>query len=99
MARNGLLAGALATLVLVLGGIGALAQQAPTLTQALPPISDDTLAQPNPNDWLMWRRTYNAWGHSPLGQITAANVSTLRLAWAWTHEPATRKPRRSSIAA
>jgi alcohol dehydrogenase (cytochrome c) len=87
MVRNGLLAGALATLVLVLGGIGALAQQEPTLIQALPPISDDTLAQPNPNDWLMWRRTYNAWGHSPLGQITAANVSTLRLAWAWTHEP------------
>jgi glucose dehydrogenase len=36
---------------------------------------------------LMWRRTYNAWGHSPLAQITVTNLSRLRLAWAWTQEP------------
>jgi glucose dehydrogenase len=87
MARNGLLAGVVVTLVLVLGGVTALPQRAPALMPELPPISDDILVNPNPNDWLMWRRTYNAWGHSPLSQITAANVSRLRLAWAWTHEP------------
>ena len=35
----------------------------------------------------MWRRTYNHWGYSPLGQINTSNVGTLRLAWAWTMEP------------
>src|SRR5262249_3275940 len=39
------------------------------------------------SDWLMWRRTYNSWGHSPLNQVTVANVAQLRLAWAWTQEP------------
>ena len=35
-------------------------------------------------DWLMWRRTYGHWGHSPLDQINTTNVGGLRLAWAWT---------------
>src|SRR5262249_13648327 len=55
--------------------------------QNLKPLTDEILANPDPSDWLMWRRTYNAWGHSPLNQVTVANVSQLRLAWAWTQEP------------
>ena len=50
-------------------------------------MTDAILAHPEPKDWLMWRRTYNAWGYGPLTQITAANVAQLRLAWAWTQEP------------
>lgn len=34
----------------------------------------------------MWRRTYDAWGYSPLAQIDTSNVARLRLAWAWTLE-------------
>jgi alcohol dehydrogenase (cytochrome c) len=48
------------------------------------PVSDAMLAQPPDGEWLMWRRTYNHWGYSPLDQIDRDNVATLRLAWAWT---------------
>jgi alcohol dehydrogenase (cytochrome c) len=39
------------------------------------------LADPSPNDWLMWRRTLDGWGYSPLDQITSENVGELRMAW------------------
>ena len=48
------------------------------------PITDAMLKSPPPGDWLMWRRTLNAHGHSPLRQITRDNVKQLRLAWVWT---------------
>jgi alcohol dehydrogenase (cytochrome c) len=46
------------------------------------PVTDAMLRNPDPADWLMWRRTLNSWGFSPLKQITTANVKGLRLAWA-----------------
>ena len=39
------------------------------------------LAKPNPTDWLMWRRTLDSWGFSPLNQITRSNAPSLRLVW------------------
>jgi alcohol dehydrogenase (cytochrome c) len=45
------------------------------------PVTDQLLQQPAPEDWLMWRRTLNSWGYSPLDQINRANVGTLELAW------------------
>jgi len=45
------------------------------------PISDAVLQNPDPEDWLMWRRTFNSWGYSPLNQIDRANVSDLRMVW------------------
>jgi alcohol dehydrogenase (cytochrome c) len=39
------------------------------------------LRNPDPADWLHWRRTFNAWGYSPLTQITRTNVSQLALVW------------------
>ena len=45
------------------------------------PVTDAMLADPSPNDWLMWRRTLDGWGYSPLDQITRANVGTLRMTW------------------
>ena len=48
------------------------------------PVTDAQLVDPADGDWLMWRRTYGHWGHSPLSQINTSNVGTLRLAWAWT---------------
>ena len=45
------------------------------------------LLNPQDGDWLMWRRTYDHWGYSPLDQINASNIEHLRLAWAWTMEP------------
>jgi alcohol dehydrogenase (cytochrome c) len=47
------------------------------------PVTDEVLAHPAPGDWPSWRRTQDAWGHSPLDQITAENVGRLQLAWSW----------------
>jgi alcohol dehydrogenase (cytochrome c) len=47
------------------------------------PVTDDMLRNPPPGDWLMIRRNYQAWNHSPLTQITRDNVKDLQLAWVW----------------
>ncbi|HEY0264504.1 MAG TPA: PQQ-binding-like beta-propeller repeat protein [Granulicella sp.] len=47
----------------------------------LTPVTDAVLHNPSPNDWLMWRRTYNSWGNSPLTQINRDNVKNLTVAW------------------
>jgi PQQ-dependent dehydrogenase (methanol/ethanol family) len=45
------------------------------------PVTDEILENPDPGDWLMWRRTQNHWGYSPLDQIDRRNVRELRLVW------------------
>ncbi len=45
------------------------------------PVTDAMLQNPDPADWLMWRRTLNSWGHSPLDQINTDNVGQLRMVW------------------
>ena len=47
------------------------------------PVTDAVLQDPAPADWLHWRRTLDAWGHSPLDEITPDNAHELRLAWSW----------------
>ena len=42
-------------------------------------------ADQNPNDWVMYHRTYNSWHFSPLDQINTSNVRSLQLAW--IHNP------------
>ena len=39
------------------------------------------LQNPAPEDWLMWRRTLDSWGYSPLDEINTDNVGQLRLVW------------------
>ena len=45
-------------------------------------VNDQSLLTPDPQDWLMYSGTYNAHRHSPLKQLTPANVARLRAAWA-----------------
>ena len=45
------------------------------------PVTDAMLQNPSPDDWLMWRRTLDGWGYSPLDQIDRDNVGTLRMVW------------------
>ncbi|MEE8130855.1 MAG: PQQ-binding-like beta-propeller repeat protein [Vicinamibacterales bacterium] len=45
------------------------------------PVTDAMLQDPAPADWLMWRRTLNSWGFSPLDQINRENVGELRMVW------------------
>ena len=39
------------------------------------------LANPSPNDWLMYNRTYDSQRYSPLKQIDKSNVDQLRMVW------------------
>ncbi len=45
------------------------------------PVTDAMLQDPDPAHWLMWRRTLDGWGYSPLDQVTRDNVDELRLVW------------------
>ena len=45
------------------------------------PVTDAMLQDPDPADWLMWRRTLDSWGYSPLDQIDRTNVGDLRVVW------------------
>ncbi len=47
------------------------------------PVTDAMLRNPDPGDWLMARRNYYGWSHSPLKQVTRENVKGLQLVWAW----------------
>ena len=58
----------------------------------LTPVTDAMLRDPDPADWLMYRRTYDAWGYSPLDQIRRENVTDLELAWVWAMADGTSQP-------
>tara|TARA_B100001123_G_scaffold163632_1_gene188505 strand:- start:1822 stop:3531 length:1710 start_codon:yes stop_codon:yes gene_type:complete len=45
------------------------------------PVTDQMLQEPADDDWLMWRRTLDGWGYSPLDEITRENVDRLRMVW------------------
>ena len=80
-----------------LGGVSAPADAAATSSPAVAaggtrvfrplaeraPVTDAMLRDPDPDDWLIYRRTYDGWGYSPLDQIDRANVGDLQLAWVW----------------
>jgi PQQ-dependent dehydrogenase (methanol/ethanol family) len=45
------------------------------------PVTDAMLQNPAAADWLMWRRTLDSWGYSPLDQVNRENVDQLRMVW------------------
>ena len=51
------------------------------------PVTQAMLNDPDPADWLMWRRTYNGWGYSPLDQINRGNVGQLQMVWSYVLDP------------
>jgi alcohol dehydrogenase (cytochrome c) len=50
-------------------------------------VTDAMLQNPPATDWLIWRRTYDDHGFSPLKQIDKKNVAELRVKWAWSLPP------------
>src|SRR5262245_38283353 len=46
-------------------------------------VSDQGLLTPDPQDWLMYSGTYNSHRHSPLRQLTPANVPRLQAKWVY----------------
>ena len=49
----------------------------------LRPVTDAMLTRPPDGEWLTWRRTYDAYGFSPLKAIDRTNVHQLGIAWSW----------------
>ena len=45
------------------------------------PVTDAMLQDPAPSDWLMWRRTLDSWGYSPLAEVNRDNVNQLQMVW------------------
>jgi alcohol dehydrogenase (cytochrome c) len=45
------------------------------------PVTQDMLEHPDPADWLMFSRTYDAQRYSPLDEISTENVGGLVLKW------------------
>ena len=51
------------------------------------PVTDRVLQNPDPADWLMWRRTLDTWGFSPLTEVNRKNVGALRMVWTRAARP------------
>lgn len=69
----------LATVSAAAFAIGTLAAAGEVATYA--PVTAERLANPEPGNWLSIRRTYDGQSHSPLDQITPANVKDLKVVW------------------
>jgi alcohol dehydrogenase (cytochrome c) len=46
-------------------------------------VTSARLTKPEDGNWLLFRRTYNGWGYSPLAAITPENVSRLQPVWSF----------------
>ena len=55
----------------------------PAVLQNYTPVTAERLRKPEDGNWLLFRRTYDGWGYSPLSQVTPANVGRLELAWSF----------------
>ena len=89
----------LALPLLLAAGVPAPAQQPADAVRNLTPVTDEMLRNPPAGDWLMWRRTYDGWGYSPLDQINKDNVKDLKVAWTWSMTPGATETRRSCMTA
>ena len=78
----------LGVFALVLVGLAAAVFDAPVvMSQETPhyrPVTDARLVAAEPEDWLMYRRTYDSWGYTPLDQITTGNVADLVPVWSFS---------------
>jgi alcohol dehydrogenase (cytochrome c) len=82
---------ALAALALALS-IASEAGAQPNRDRAFVPVTDAMLQSPADSDWLMWRRTLNGWGYSPLDQINKRNVTRLERVWSAELGSGTQEP-------
>ena len=48
------------------------------------PVTEARLLNPEPENWLMYRRTYDGWGYSPLDRINTLNVQKLAPVWSYS---------------
>ena len=69
--------------------LGSFAAVGRTQVRNVEPVTDDELLNPDPGDWINWRRTLNGQGYSPLDQINRDTVRNLQLVWSWSIPPGT----------
>ncbi len=55
----------------------------PEILRQYTPVTAARLKNPEDGNWLMFRRTFDGWGYSPLGEITPANVGRLQPVWSF----------------
>ena len=67
--------------IALLAAQSAFAQRPYVAATPYPKVTDERLEHPDAGDWLMYRRTYDGSGFSPLKQITPSNIRRLTLAW------------------
>jgi len=79
------------TLILLLGAVGLWTMFGPALAgqdidsgAGYTAVTDEQLRNPAPEDWLMYRGTYDSWGYSPLDQIAVDNVGELVPVWTFS---------------
>jgi alcohol dehydrogenase (cytochrome c) len=77
----------LAAAVVILGSLAGTAQ-----VKDFRPVTEAMLLNPDPADWLNFRRTLDGWGYSPLDQINKQNVHQLQLVWSWGLGNGTSEP-------
>ena len=78
--------------IVLLAGALSIAAPASAQEDELVSITDAMLQDPDPDDWINWRRTLDGWGYSPLDQITTENVHRLQLVWGWSIGPGLSQP-------
>ncbi len=82
MARGSIAFGVLASATVAAAALAQPSGDASKLRAvAAAPVTDAMLRDPDPADWLMYSRTYDAQRYSPLSQIDRDNVGGLALAW------------------
>ncbi len=80
---------AVVVVIVIVGGTGANAR---AQDRDVTPVTEAMLEDPNPADWLSWRRTLDGWGYSPLDEITTDNVHQLQLVWGWQLDTGLSQP-------
>ncbi len=61
--------------------MGVLSMAGLAQTREFPPVTQQMLENPSPDDWLMLSRTYDEQRYSPLNQINTRNVNEVRMTW------------------
>ena len=69
--------------------VAVFAETGVTQVREFEPVTDEELLNPDPGDWINWRRTLDGQGYSPLDQINRETVSDLQLVWSWALPPGT----------
>ena len=73
--------------IVAAAAVAAAAPPAVAQDDRIRPVTDAELENPSPDEWLMWRRTLDGWGYSPLDQINRDNVGDLRMVWSRAMTP------------